>query len=46
MAINMKQYKDKLLSISLCGSNEIGINVNLCHYKGKTHTPHLTLTQK
>lgn len=35
MAINLKQYKDKLLFIPLGGSNEIGINVNLYHYKGK-----------
>jgi ribonuclease J len=35
MAINLKEYKDKLLFIPLGGSNEIGINVNLYHYKGK-----------
>ncbi len=35
MAINLKQYKDKLLFIPLGGSNEIGINVNLYQYKGK-----------
>lgn len=35
MAINLKQYKDKLLFIPLGGSNEIGINVNLYQYMGK-----------
>ena len=35
MAINLKEYKDKLLFIPLGGSNEIGINVNLYQYKGK-----------
>lgn len=35
MAINLKHYKDNLLFIPLGGSNEIGINVNLYHYKGK-----------
>lgn len=35
MAINLNQYKDKLLFIPLGGSNEIGINVNLYHFKGK-----------
>lgn len=33
--INFKEYKEKLLFIPLGGSNEIGINVNLYHYKGK-----------
>lgn len=35
MAINLKEYQDKLLFIPLGGSNEIGINVNLYQYKGK-----------
>ena len=35
MSINLKAYKDKLLFLPLGGSNEIGINVNLYHYKGK-----------
>jgi len=35
MAINLNHYKDNLLFIPLGGSNEIGINVNLYHYKGK-----------
>lgn len=35
MIINLKQYHDNLLFIPLGGVNEIGINVNLYHYKGK-----------
>jgi ribonuclease J len=35
MSLNLKTYKDKLLFVPLGGSNEIGINVNLYHFKGK-----------
>lgn len=35
MSFNLKQHKDDFLFIPLGGSNEIGINVNLYHYKGK-----------
>lgn len=35
MSINLKAYKNKLLFLPLGGSNEIGINVNLYHYRGK-----------
>lgn len=35
MAINLKEYKDKLLFLPLGGANEIGINVNLYQYQGK-----------
>ncbi|PCJ25951.1 MAG: RNase J family beta-CASP ribonuclease [Rickettsiales bacterium] len=35
MSFNLKTNKDKLLFVPLGGSNEIGINVNLYHYKGK-----------
>lgn len=33
--MNFKEYKEELLFVPLGGSNEIGINVNLYHYKGK-----------
>ncbi len=32
--IILKKYKDKLLFLSLGGAGQIGINVNLYHYKG------------
>jgi len=35
MAFNLKDHKNKLLFLPLGGCNEIGINVNLYHYKGK-----------
>ena len=35
MSFNPKNHKDDLLFVPLGGSNEIGINVNLYHYKGK-----------
>jgi ribonuclease J len=35
MSFNVKKHKDDFLFIPLGGSNEIGINVNLYHYKGK-----------
>jgi ribonuclease J len=35
MSFNLKAHKDNLLFIPLGGSNEIGINVNLYHFKGK-----------
>lgn len=33
--INLKKYRENLLFIPLGGSNEIGLNCNLYHYKGK-----------
>ncbi|WPY00279.1 Ribonuclease J [Candidatus Trichorickettsia mobilis] len=35
MSFNHKNHHENLLFIPLGGSNEIGINVNLYHYKGK-----------
>ena len=35
MSFNLKDHKNNLLFIPLGGANEIGINVNLYHYKGK-----------
>ena len=35
MSFNIKAHKDDFLFIPLGGCNEIGINVNLYHYKGK-----------
>lgn len=35
MSLNLKQHKDDFLFVPLGGCNEIGINVNLYHYKGK-----------
>ncbi|MES2214602.1 MAG: ribonuclease J [Pseudomonadota bacterium] len=35
MSFNIKKHQDDFLFIPLGGSNEIGINVNLYHYKGK-----------
>jgi len=35
MSFNPKNHKNDFLFIPLGGSNEIGINVNLYHYKGK-----------
>lgn len=35
MIFNPENYKDKLLFIPLGGTNEIGMNVTLYHYKGK-----------
>jgi ribonuclease J len=35
MSFNLKTHKNNLLFIPLGGANEIGINVNLYHYKGK-----------
>jgi ribonuclease J len=35
MSFNIEAHHDKLLFIPIGGSNEIGINVNLYHYKGK-----------
>lgn len=35
MSFNLKNYKNDLLFLPLGGANEIGINVNLYHYKGK-----------
>lgn len=35
MSCNIKNYKNDLLFLALGGANEIGINVNLYHYKGK-----------
>jgi ribonuclease J len=35
MSFNLKAHKDNLLFIPLGGTNEIGINVNLYHFKGK-----------
>ena len=35
LMVNFKEYHDKLIFIPLGGCNEIGINFNLYHYKGK-----------
>lgn len=35
MNFNISKYKDNFLFIPLGGSNEIGMNLNLYHYKGK-----------
>jgi len=35
MSFNIKNHKNDLLFLPLGGANEIGINVNLYHYKGK-----------
>ena len=35
MSFDIKKHKDDLLFVPLGGANEIGINVNLYHYKGK-----------
>ena len=35
MNLNLIKYKDDFLFIPLGGSNEIGMNLNLYHYKGK-----------
>lgn len=35
MSFNIKNHKDEFLFVPLGGANEIGINVNLYHYKGK-----------
>ncbi len=35
MNLNLKQYRDNVIFIPLGGSNEIGMNLNLYHYKGK-----------
>jgi ribonuclease J len=35
MSFNIKNHKNELLFVPLGGTNEIGINVNLYHYKGK-----------
>lgn len=35
MSFNIKTHKEELLFIPLGGANEIGINVNLYHYRGK-----------
>lgn len=35
MSFNIKSHKNDLLFVPLGGTNEIGINVNLYHYKGK-----------
>ncbi|MBS0235995.1 MAG: ribonuclease J [Proteobacteria bacterium] len=35
MTFNIKNYKDDLLFIPLGGADEIGMNLNLYHYKGK-----------
>ncbi|MGI4776375.1 MAG: ribonuclease J [Janthinobacterium lividum] len=35
MSFNIKDYKNQLLFLPLGGCNEIGINVNLYHFKGK-----------
>lgn len=35
MALNLNQHRDELLFVPLGGSSEIGMNLNLYHYKGK-----------
>lgn len=35
MAFKLDQFRDELLFVPLGGSNEIGMNLNLYHYKGK-----------
>ncbi len=35
MHTNLKKHKDDLMFLPLGGANEIGLNVNLYHYKGK-----------
>lgn len=35
MAFNFQQHRDELLFVPLGGSSEIGMNLNLYHYKGK-----------
>ncbi len=35
MSINWKAHKEDLIFVPLGGSNEIGMNLNLYHYKGK-----------
>ncbi len=35
MSINLEEHKDEFLFLPLGGANEIGVNVNLYHYKGK-----------
>jgi ribonuclease J len=35
MSLNVRNHKNDFLFVPLGGSNEIGINVNLYHYKGK-----------
>ena len=35
MTFDFKKHKNKLFFVPLGGSNEIGMNLNLYHYKGK-----------
>jgi len=35
MGFNLKEYENEFLFVPLGGSNEIGMNLNLYHYKGK-----------